>query len=181
MSDPSPRERELLDFLRRGDPLRAEPPLAPAEAGAIRRRIVEVAVARPRALLVPLLATAGTVVLLAVALVLVGNRLSHQDPGAHGVGMPPQAAVANVPAARAESPQVALEETLAGSPDPATQNPARQGAPLRIADAGSRLRTPVVPARSEASAAPARRPRQFQTVTERGTRIVWVLDPEFSL
>jgi len=178
MPDPSAREDRLRAALRQGDPLGEGDP-TPAEARNLRARLLLAAGQRapgaPPSWLAgrwpALLATACVAVIAAVAgWSWFGAPAPHRNA---------TAASQHAPAVLAPQPS---SSHMAAAGDSST-GPASPSVPP-AADRSTTRSDPRTLGPSDRSARPAadeRRPRQIHFITPGGTRIVWVLNPNFSL
>lgn len=168
MSSNRKPETDLTLLLRRGDPAAEGEGLPPADAALMRRTMlaeIEAAGRPPRLRWRPVLAAAcGAALVFALAIA----RWNLED---------------EPPAAPSEEPRApALAGTgIASPPSPAGPQEITPGASA----APPRRARPVPSAARKAPASPpeaaVRAARQIDFETPGGTRVVWVLDPDFSL
>lgn len=166
-SHPKP-ETELTRLLRRGDPAAEHEELSPVQATRMRRALLaelETAERRPPFAWRPVLATA-TAAALALALVLAGWQGKVKPAPQRNAERPAHSAEAPRPASAA-----APQAQVVAAAEPASVAPGTQ--PPRARSRRGAVKPP--PAETLRSA------RQIDFQTPGGTRVVWVLDPHFSL
>ena len=172
-------DRELRDWLRRGDPAAEDPGPDPLELGRMRRRILAAAARRPALGLRLAWGTAGAVALLLVVLAGRGVLLPERpgagpmEPGTEGLG-----SGAPGPGDDASTPVSGLP-AAPGTPAPAEV--VELPAVPRDLPPPSVMAAPAEPAVARAALREVRRARQIQFTAPGGTRIIWTLDPDFKL
>ncbi len=188
MSSNRKPETDLTRLLRRGDPALEGESLPPTDVARMRRSMlaaIEAAVRPPLLPWRPVLAAAGSVALV-FALGVAWWRLgppagSREEKLAVVVGVPepPGQMLPAEPAGASRGTAAAQQQLTRSAPAPGAitpaSRPARKPRPARPGPAAPRA-APASPAGAAVHAA-----RQVEFETPGGTRVVWVLDPYFSL